>query len=80
MPILNKIRRALGEARADKKKTATFHSMILIHAAELDGMGSEECCRQLGLQKSYKTEFGKMISASRRLAELGYSVKKNEGA
>jgi hypothetical protein len=75
MPIINEIKAAINASGDEKKRTSTFHSMVLIHAAELDGIGAVEACRLLGMQDAWRTEFSKMISISKRLAELGYAVR-----
>lgn len=76
MPIINEIKTAIDAAGDDKKRTSTFHSLILVHAAELEAIGGAEVCRQLGMQEVWRREFSKMISISKRLAELGYSVER----
>jgi hypothetical protein len=76
MLIINEIKTAIDAAGDDKKRTSTFHSLILVHAHELEKIGAVEACRLLGMQDSWRTEFTKMISISKRFAELGYSVER----
>jgi hypothetical protein len=76
--LLDSIRIALDDAQKEKEKAATLHSLVLIHAAELASLEPLEFCRQLGIHKSYQTEFRKMLSATRVLEELGYAVQEIE--
>jgi len=76
MPIIDEIRDALIIAAEEKTKTATLHSLVLIHSRELEKMEPLEFCRLAGITEAYQIEFRKMISASRKLRELGYSIQK----
>ncbi len=77
MPLLDELRAVIDSSAVEKKKTSTFHSLVLVHAADLEGIGADEVCRRLGMQKTWETEFSKMISIYKRLAELGYSIQKS---
>jgi hypothetical protein len=80
MQLLDDIRKSVIAAEHDKKKAAMIHSLVLIHAAQLEGVEPLEFCRRVGLQDSYQREFQKMLAASRVLTELGYSVQKDAKA
>jgi hypothetical protein len=76
MPTIDSIRDALILAAESRAKTATLHSLVLIHARELEKVDPLEFCKAVGVPKSYTIEFRKMISASRKLRELGYTIQK----
>ncbi len=76
MDLIETIKTALDTARDNRTKTATFHSMILIHAKELEDRDALDFCRKVGVEDVWKTEFHKMISAARMLRELGFDITK----
>ncbi|MBI5767551.1 MAG: hypothetical protein HZA93_07130 [Verrucomicrobia bacterium] len=80
MQLLEEIRDALRDAEKEKKKTATLHTLVLLHAAELESIEPLEFCRRVHIQETYQTEFRKMIAVSHRLAEFGYDVQKKAKA
>ncbi|NOU36534.1 MAG: hypothetical protein HOO88_07170 [Kiritimatiellaceae bacterium] len=76
MDLIDKIKTALDAARDNRTKTATFHSMILIHAKELEDRDALDFCRRVGIEDVWKVEFKRMISAARMLRELGFDITK----
>lgn len=78
MDITTYFRNALERARAERTLTATFHSLVLIHADELEDQEPLSFCLKVGLTEAYQIEFKKMISAARMLRTLGYRISKSE--
>ena len=78
MELIETARLALQKAEKEKKKDATFHCLVLIHADELQDYGGKDFCREVGAKATYKTEFSKMIAAARRLKEMGYVIAKTK--
>jgi hypothetical protein len=74
--LLDEIRAAVHIAAKENKKAAMIHSLVLIHAAELEAVEPVEFCRHIGIPESYRTEFQKMLAAPRVLAGLGYAVQR----
>ena len=76
MELIETARIALQKAEREKKKAATFHCLVLLHAEELVEYGGKDFCRDVGAKETYKTEFAKMIAVARRLREMGYAITK----
>lgn len=76
MELIETIRQALKHAAEDRKKVATFHSLVLLHASQLEHLDPHEFCRNVGVVDAFHIEFRKMIAAAHRLSELGYSIQK----
>ena len=74
--VVAAIRDAIKSAEKDRKKMATFHSLVLLHAEELQSVSPREFCQQIGVSEAYHIEFRKMISLSHRLTELGFDIQK----
>jgi hypothetical protein len=78
MKIVETIKLALQKAQANRKKTAVFHSQVLLNAELLENLDPHEFCRNVGVAKSYVREFRKMIAVARTLSELGYSIQRDK--
>ena len=76
MELVETIKLALEKAAEERNKVATFHSLVLINAERLDHLDPHEFCRNVGVTDAFHIEFRKMISAARKLSELGYSIQK----
>jgi hypothetical protein len=76
MKNIESIKRAIQNATEKRKKTATFHSQVLLHAEILEHLDPAEFCREVGVPASFHIEFRKMIAAANALSELGYSIQK----
>lgn len=77
MELIEQIKSQLQIAESEKRKMATFHSLVLIHAHTLKNMDPKEFCMQVGVPDSYQAEFRKMLAAERALAGMGYSIRSN---
>jgi hypothetical protein len=78
MSIVELFSQELARAEAEHRKMAVFHSLVLIHATELDGHDPLEFCRSVGLTDAYQTEFRKMISVAKLLPELGVALTRKD--
>lgn len=76
MELVESIKQALQQAAKDRKKVATFHSLVLAHASKLEHLDPHEFCRNVGMTDAFHIEFRKMIAAARALSDLGYAVQK----
>jgi hypothetical protein len=63
------IKKAVESATQGKQKIATFHYQVLRNADDLEGTKPDDFCRDIGVPKSYETEFRKMLSLARLLRE-----------
>lgn len=72
--LIQEIAAKVREAARDKKKIAMFHYQVLIHANELKGIDPVDFCREIGVPKTYSTEFGKMLSLAKLMEELGATI------
>ncbi len=77
MEIIETIKLALQEAGREKRKMATFHSLVLINADVLKHMDPHDFCRQVEVPDSYYIEFRKMLSVKHAFVGMGYSIVKN---
>lgn len=75
MELLERIKSELQVAEREKRKMATFLSLVLIHANELRTLDPSEFCAQVGVPDSYRAEFQKMLAAERALAGMGYHIR-----
>lgn len=76
MKIVETIKLALQKAQEDRNKMATFHSLVLVNADDLQHLDPHEFCRNVGVTKAYHIEFRKMIAAAHTLSDMGYSIQK----
>jgi hypothetical protein len=76
MRNIDTIKQAIQKSVEKRKKTATFHSQVLLHAELLEHLDPVQFCRDVGMPVTYQIEFRKMIAASRALSDLGYSIQK----
>lgn len=74
--VIATIHDAIESAEKDRKKMATFHSIVLLHAEELESVSPQGFCCEIGFAKAYHIEFRKMISLAHRLTELGFDLQK----
>ena len=59
MDTLAHIKNELLKARPHKKLTATFHSLVLAHADELQHIGPDCFCESVGMTNVWRIEFRK---------------------
>jgi len=78
MDIIDQFKSALAAAKLNRTKTATFHSMVLIHSEELEDRDALDFCRRVGVEDVWHIEFTKMILAARMLRKLGFAITKKE--
>jgi hypothetical protein len=78
MDLIDEFKSALATAGGERQKTAIFHSMVLIHADELEDRDELDFCRRVGIEDVWKIEFRKMILAARMLRELGFQITKQK--
>ncbi len=72
--LILEIKTELVKAAKERKKTETFHSLVILHADELAEVDPNEFCRRTDLSPPYATEFRKMVAARRRLREMGFNI------
>lgn len=75
MELIEQIKEALQIAEREKRKMATFLSLVLIHADALRTMDPSEFCAQVGVPDSYRAEFQKMLATEKALAGMGYHIR-----
>lgn len=76
MIIIETIKVALQKAQVEKKRMATFHSLILLHADQLEQLDPKAFCQSVGVTDAYHIEFRKMIAVARLFSESGYIIQK----
>ena len=76
MELIETIKQALLQAAEERKKVATFHSLVLLYASQLEHLDPHEFCRNVGVTDAFHIEFRKMIAAAHTLSDLGYSIQK----
>ena len=76
MDTLAHIKNELLKARPHKKLTATFHSLVLAHADELQHIGPDCFCESVGMTNVWRIEFRKMIAAAQMLKDKGFHITK----
>ncbi|WP_052754872.1 HTH-like domain-containing protein [Lampropedia cohaerens] len=73
--IKERIEDELRKAAPDKKKIATLHLQVLMHADELAGTDAKDFCRALGLRPSFVTEYRKMLSLAQLMRQHGIELR-----
>lgn len=69
--MIDEIKAAVHKAASDNQKIAMFHYQVLKNAKELEGYDAVSFCRDINVPETYQTEFRKMISLARVMAENG---------
>ena len=73
--IIEGIREALASAPRNHK-TVELHLQMIKYADELSHLTGEEFCDELGLKRSFRTEFSKMRNLTSRLKAAGLDTRK----
>lgn len=63
--VIEEIKKAVHEAALGNQKIAMFHFQVLKNAVALESVNPESFCRDIGVPKTYQTEFRKMLSLAR---------------
>lgn len=63
--VIEEIKKALHDAALGKQKIAMFLLQVLKNTAALEGHDAGTFCREIGIPKTYQTEFRKMLSLAR---------------
>ncbi|WP_439212539.1 HTH-like domain-containing protein [Duffyella gerundensis] len=74
-----KIFAAIKEARSkalDGEKTAELHLQLIKYADDLKHLDRKAICEELGIEKSYAAEIGKMRNIIDRLKSAGLDTAK----
>ena len=74
--MLEEIGKNIRKAAMRNEKVAMIHYQILIHADELTDIDAIVFCQKVGIQKSYKTEFCKMLKLAKLMDKLGMKISK----
>lgn len=69
--MIEEIRKAVHDAALGNQKIAMFHFQVLKNAAALEGVDPESFCRDIGVPKTYQTEFRKMLGLARVMRQKG---------
>lgn len=69
--MIEEIKNAVHDAALGKQKIAMFHFQVLRNAVALEGVDPELFCRDIGVPKTYQTEFRKMLSLARVMTQQG---------
>jgi hypothetical protein len=67
--MIEEIRKAVHDAALENQKIAMFHFQVLKNANALEDVGPEDFCRDIGVPKTYQTEFRKMLSLARLMKQ-----------
>lgn len=65
------IRKAVHGAAVGQQKIAMFHFQVLKNATTLEGVDPVAFCRDIGVPRTYQTEFRKMLSLARLMRQQG---------
>ena len=76
MKLIETIKVALQKAKEEKKKMATFHSLVLLNADLLEHLDPKAFCQSVGVTEAYHIEFRKMIAVAHMISESGYLIQK----
>lgn len=71
MTMFEEIRKAIHDAALGNQKIAMFHYQVLKNATALESIDAEAFCQEVGVPKTYQTEFRKMLSLARMLRQQG---------
>ena len=69
--MIERIKKAVHDAALGKQKIAMFHFQVLKNATALEGVDPVSFCRDIGVPKTYQTEFRKMLSLARLMRQQG---------
>ena len=69
--MFKQMKKAIHAAELKRQKVAMFHYQVLKNAKELEQVNPIEFCKEMGMSKTYSTEFRKMISLARVVEEQG---------
>lgn len=69
--MLDAIKKAIHDAALGNQKMAMFHFQVLKNAAALEDIEPLSFCDQVGVPKTYQTEFRKMLSLARVIRQQG---------
>lgn len=69
--MIEEVKKAVQDAAHGKQKIAMFHFQVLKNAAALESVDSDSFCRDIGVPKTYQTEFRKMLSLARIMRQQG---------
>lgn len=69
--VIEQIKSAIHEAAVDHQKLATFLFQVLKNAKALETLDPLAFCRNVGVPKSYATEFRKMLAVARVMRDQG---------
>ncbi len=71
MDLISQMRAEIADAEQRKKKMAMFLYQILINANQLQEIGADELCKQMGVRESYKVDVVKMLNVAKLMKERG---------
>lgn len=69
--MIDEIKKAVHDAALGNQKIAMFHLQVLKNAAALEGLDAETFCLEIGVPRTYQTEFRKMLSLARIMRQQG---------
>ena len=72
--MIEDIATKVRDAAPNGKKIAMFHYQVLINADDLKGLDPVDFCKDIGVTKSYATEFRKMLSLAKLMKEEGVRI------
>ena len=67
--MIEDIATKIRDAAHNNQKIAMFHYQVLINANDLEGLDPVDFCKDIGVPKSYATEFRKMLSLAKLMKE-----------
>lgn len=72
--MIEEIRKAVRDAALGNQKIAMFHFQVLKNAVALESFDPESFCLEIGVPKTYQTEFRKMLSLARVMRQQGVGL------
>jgi len=72
--MIEDIATKIRDAAHINQKIAMFHFQVLINADKLKGLDPMDFCKDIGVTRSYATEFRKMLSLAKLMKEEGVRI------
>lgn len=72
--MVDEITRKIRMAAGSSQKIAMFHYQVLVNAEKLKGFYPVTFCIDVGVPKTYATEFRKMIGLAKLMKEQGTTI------
>ena len=69
--MIQEIKKAVHDAALGNQKIAMFHFQVLKNAVALESVNPESFCHEIGVPKTYQTEFRKMLGLARIMRQQG---------